>query len=80
MQLTISPPVARGVAELLPVMAVPYVFFEGLYASLPDAQRWLHSEVKRVIDFIAAGVWPEAGFSRVIPGPIWSVFPDSWIE
>ena len=66
MQLTISPPVARGVAELLPVMAVPYVFFEGLYASLPDAQRWLHSEVKRVIDFIAAGVWPEAGFSRVI--------------
>lgn len=78
-QLTITPPVDRGVAELLPVAALPVVLFEGLSANLADAQRWLHSEVQRVIEFIASGEWPEARFNRLLPEPTWSVItgPDS---
>lgn len=74
--LTLDPPVERGWAALVPVMIVPIVFFEGLFASLPDAQRWMHNEVHRVIEFIASGHWPEAQSNRFLPGPIWSVFPE----
>lgn len=76
MQMTLTPPVERGMAEILPVAALPIVIFEGLYANLADAQRWLHSEVLRTLAFISSGEWPEAGFTRLLPEPTWSVFPD----
>jgi hypothetical protein len=79
--MTLTPPIERGNAALMPVMAVPIVLFEGLFATLPDAQRWLHSEVQRVIAFIASGEWPEAGFNRFLPEPTWSALPgpeSSW--
>lgn len=75
MAMTLNPPVERGFAALMPVMAVPIALFEGLFASLPDAQRWLHSETQRVIVFIASGEWPNAGFNRFLPEPTWSTFP-----
>ncbi len=76
MAMTITPPVERGYAALMPVMAVPIVLFEGLFATLPDAQRWLHREVRRAIEFIASGEWPEAGFGRFLPEPTWLTLPD----
>lgn len=75
MTMELTPPVERGYAELLPVMAAPVVLFEGLFANLADAQRWLHSEIQRSIAFIASGEWPEAGFERFLPEPTWSVLP-----
>jgi hypothetical protein len=71
MELTLAPPVERGWAALMPVMAVPLVMFDGLCANLADAQCWLHSEVGRAISFIASGEWPKAGSNRFLPGPIW---------
>lgn len=77
MQMTLSPPVDRGWAALVPVMAVPIVMFDGLFAILPDAQRWLYDEVRRIISFIASGEWPDPRVNRFLPGPIWSVWPGS---
>ncbi len=59
----------------MPVMAVPVVMFEGLFATLPDAQCWLHSEVQRAIEFIGSGEWPEAGFNQFLPEPTRSILP-----
>lgn len=78
MAMTLDPPVERGFAELAPVMAVPILMFEGLFANLPDGQRWLHCEVRRMIEFIASGEWPEADIvEHFLPGPVWSVWPSS---
>lgn len=65
----------RGVREMIPVFALPVVRFEGLAAVVPDAQRWLWSETKRVIDYIARGRWPDPGFERVFPEPTWWTTP-----
>ena len=75
MNISISPPVERGWGALVPVLAVPVVIFEGLFANLPDAQRWLYSEVWRMISFIASGEWLEPGFDRFLPEPTWMTFP-----
>ena len=76
MTMTFAEPIEPGEAVLMPVMAVPIVTFEGLAANLPDAQRWLHREVWRVVSFIASGDWAEAGgFDRFLPEPTWWPLP-----
>lgn len=75
MAMTLDPPIEPGFAALMPVMAVPIVMFEGVFANLPDAQRWLHREVGRMIEYIASGTWPNEGFRRFLPEPTWSALP-----
>ncbi len=70
--MEVTPPLPRGVGEMLPVYALPIVMYQGLFAVLPDAQRWLHNEVVRIVDFITTGAWREIELSRVFPGPIWN--------
>lgn len=73
MELEISPPPERGQACMMPVLAWPFLVFQGrLYANIADGQRWLHHETTRIISFIASGEWPDAGFNRALPGPVWS--------
>lgn len=72
MELYVTPPVPRGQAGLIPVLAWPYVIFQGLFANIADGQRWLHHETARIIAFIASGQWPDAGFKRAFPGPAWA--------
>jgi hypothetical protein len=69
--LDFDSPVERGQAGLIPTRVLPIVTFRGFGACLPDAQRWLYSEVRRVVLFIASGEWPDAGFNRVLPEPTW---------
>lgn len=74
--LNFTPPLERGYAALMPIAVIPIVRFNGLFAVLPNAQRWLYREAERAISFIASGEWPEANFQQVVPGPIWSPFPE----
>lgn len=72
MDLQMEPPPERGQGQLMPVMALPYVVFQGLQANIVDAQRWLYHETDRIISFLASGEWSGAKFNQVVPGAIWS--------
>jgi len=77
MDFELTPPLERGYGQMMPVAALPVIFFEGLFANLFDAQRWLHFEVTRVIHFVASGEWSEETFPQVLPGPVWlPIVPD----
>lgn len=73
MRMSINPPLERGLAALMPVAAVPMVLFQGLQALLPNAQRWMLSEARRMVEFVATGNWEPAAFERFQPGPVWSL-------
>ena len=75
MEASISRPLPRGEAGLIPVMAWPYVTFEGLFANIADGQRWLYHQTDRIIAFIASGEWHDAKFEQALPGPAWSKWP-----
>lgn len=75
MDLYITPPLPRGQAAMVPVLAWPFVMFGGLFANIADGQRWLHHETARMIGFIASGVWPDAEFTQILPGAPWSAWP-----
>lgn len=75
MDLYVTPPVPRGQAALIPVMAWPYVRFQDLFANIADGQRWLYRQTDRIIAFIASGEWQDAGFEHAIAGPAWSAWP-----
>jgi hypothetical protein len=75
MVLETTPPPERGQGQLAPVLAWPFVMFQGLSANLADAQRWLYHETDRIISFVASGEWSAAKFDRAIPGPVWSPWP-----
>ncbi|QCB94748.1 hypothetical protein [Cellulomonas shaoxiangyii] len=77
MDLRVTPPPERGQASLMPVLAWPFVVFQGLFANIADAQRWLYHETDRIISFLASGEWSNAGFERVLPGPVWSPWQPS---
>lgn len=77
MELQMTPPPERGQAWLMPVLAWPFVVFQGQFANLADGQRWLHRETARMISFIASGEWPDAGFERAFEGPVWSPWQQS---
>ena len=77
MELQMTPPPERGQGWLMPVLAWPVVMFQGLFASLADAQRWLHCETTRMISFIASGDWPDPAFERAFEGPVWSTWQQS---
>lgn len=75
MELYMTPPLPRGQAAMIPVLAWPFLMFQGLFANIADGQRWLHHETARIIGFIASGVWPDADFTQVLPGAPWSSWP-----
>ena len=77
MDLQIEPPPERGQGQLIPVLAWPYVVFQGLYANIADAQRWLYHETDRIVAFLASGKWSDAGFERAFPGAVWSPWEPS---
>lgn len=58
-RLTIEPSPPRGRGELSPVFVMPVVIFGGVMGLMPDSARWLHAEVRRIVQFIASGQWPE---------------------
>ncbi len=75
MRLTVEPPIDRGFAALMPVMAVPIFIFANRFANLADAQRWLYRETHRIIEYVASGQWPTSQFDRFLPEPTWSNVP-----
>lgn len=72
MTMEVIPPHPRGAGAMLPVYALPMVMYGDLIAVLPDAQRWLHTEVVRIVRFVTSGTWPEVEASRVFPEPTWN--------
>lgn len=57
-RITLTPPPDRGTGMMIPIDLYPTVQFNGKQAPVADVQRWLHSEVRRTIQFIASGAWP----------------------
>ena len=77
--MTVTPPLARGAGSMMPVYALPIVMYGDLIAVLPDAQRWLHNEVVRIVRFLTSGSWPEIEMSRVFPEPTWNRWAPQWL-
>lgn len=78
--MTVPPPPERGTASMTPVYVLPMVLYQDLLAVLPDAQRWLHTEVVRMIRFIMSGIWPEVTAPRVFPEPTWNRWAPPWLS
>lgn len=64
LRLSLTPEPPQGFGEMTPIFVMPVVIFGGLMRPMPDAARWLHDEVCRIIQFVADGEWPKKSASN----------------